>query len=229
MKKSLHSLFIAAVVSVTAVCAQAAEAVSEAVVLKVKGQVHAQIPGQSGPVVIKVGDKLPQGTAIKTNKNSTTDIQVFSGAVTTIQEETQADLTKLSLTTENGAISKQTALINLTLGTVVSSLDPEKKSINDYSVQTPRGVAAARGTRYTVTVGTDGAVRTFVATGVVVFINAATNQTVTIQPGYAVIIDANGNISDPIEAADLPSGGTQTLVGDDTETVIDITVVSPSS
>ncbi|MDF3059100.1 MAG: hypothetical protein K0R17_3315, partial [Rariglobus sp.] len=201
MKKSLHSLFIAAIVSVTVVCAQAAEAVSEAVVLKVKGGALASIPGQANPVELKVGDKLPQGTVIETPANSEVEIQVFSGSTSVIQSGSKVDLSKISLTTANGEITKQTAVIGLSLGTVVSTLDPSKKAINDYSIRTPKGVAAARGTKYTVQVAPTGQVRTFVAQGVVVFVSP-TGKEVTVQSGYVVTVDDQGNISEPVEATD---------------------------
>ena len=231
MKKSLNTLLIAAIVSVTAVCSYAAEAVSEAVVLKVKGNAHATIPGQSENVAVKVGDKLPQGSSVQTSGNSEVEIQVFSGSQTTIKPDTTVNLNKLSLTTENGAITKQTALIDLTTGSVVSSLDPSKKAINDYSIRTPKGVAAARGTVYTVTVAKDGVVRTFVARGVVVFFNPATGQSVTVQNGYTVTVGADGTISDPVLSTDahLDAAKEQFKNDEDKNRAIDITIVSPSS
>lgn len=199
MKKSLLSLFIAVIASFTAVCAQAAETASEAVVLKVTGDVKAALPGQA-PAAAKVGDKLPQGTVIETGSNSAIDIQVFSGSTTTIQSDSKVDLSKLSLTTNNGQITKQSAELDLKLGTVVSTLDPSKKSINNYAVRTPKGVAAARGTVYTVEVSATGQVRTFVAQGQVVFTNPVTGQSVTVGNGQVVTVSADGTISAPTEA-----------------------------
>jgi hypothetical protein len=231
MKKSLNSLLIAAIVSVTAVCAQAAEAVSEAVVLKVKGEAQASIPGKAGSVQVQEGDKLPQGTTIQTSANAEVQIQVFSGSETTIKSDSKVNLNKLSLTTENGTITKQTALIDLSTGSVVSTLDPSKKSINDYSIRTPKGVAAARGTRYTVSVSATGDVRTYVARGVVVFFNPSTGQSVTVQNGYTVTVGADGTISDPVVAteAQLDAAQEQFKTDDDKNRAIDITIVSPSS
>lgn len=197
MKKSLSSLFLAAVVSVTVVCANAAETVSEAVVLKVTGNAKATLPSGASSE-IKVGDKLPQGTVIETSDGSAVDLQVFSGVKATIQPNSKLDISKLTLDSENGRVIKQTAELNLPLGTVVSSLDPSKKAINDYSIRTPKGVAAARGTLYTVTVTATGEVRTYVATGTVVF--QGPNGSVTVLAGQVVTVDAEGNISEPTAA-----------------------------
>jgi hypothetical protein len=231
MKKSLHSLFIAAIASVTVICAHAADALSEAVVLNVKGGAVASRPGQTGSTELKVGDKLPQGSVIETPGSSEVEIQVFPGTSAVIQSGSKVDLNKLSLTTANGEITKQTAELNLNVGTVVSTLDPSKKAINDYSVRTPKGVAAARGTKYTVNVGPSGQVRTYVAQGVVVFHNPATGQSVTVQNGYVVTIDEQGNISAPVEATQEQSDAAreqfkQNPGGQDR--AIDITV-SPSA
>ncbi len=228
MKKSLSSLFIAAIVSMTVVCVHAAEAVSEAVVINVKGGAQATLPGQSKSVEIKVGDKLPQGTVIQTPGNSEVEIQAFSGSTTTIKPGSKVDLSKLSLTTANGEITKQSALIDLTIGTVVSTLDPSKKAINDYAIRTPKGVAAARGTQYTVTVTGAGMVRVLVVTGVVRFTNSVTGQSVDVPAGFTVTIDADGKISEPVEASPEQQNA-KSDEGASIQPVIDITIVSPSS
>lgn len=224
MKKSFLSLFIAIIASFTAVFAQAAETASEAVVLKVTGDVKATLPGKSSAPV-KVGDKLPQGTLIETSTNSAVDLQVFSGTTTTIQSESQVDISKLSLTSENGQITKQNAELDLKLGTVVSSLDPAKKSINNYSVRTPKGVAAARGTVYTVNVSPNGQVKTYVVRGTVVFYNPVTGQSVTVRNNQVVTVGADGTIGEPQDATPEQLPPPSTRSGD---RVIDITI-SPSS
>ncbi len=224
MKKSLHSLIIAAVVSFAAVCANAAETVSEAVVLKVTGNAQATLPGQSR-AAIQVGDKLPQGTVIETPDNSAVDIQAFSGNTTTIQPGSKVELNKLSLTTDGGQITKQTAEIGLSLGTVVASLDPSKKGINDYSIRTPKGVAAARGTSYTVNVTASGEVTLFVATGVVTLVNES-GQSVTLQPGQSVKLTPAGTFSGIINERATTAITTNPGAS---ESNINITIVSPSS
>ncbi|MET0262956.1 MAG: FecR domain-containing protein [Rariglobus sp.] len=232
MKKSFCSLFVAAIVSLTVVCAHAAETASEAVVLKVKGSAQATLPGQSQATTLKVGDKLPQGTVIKTPGSSEVEIQAFSGSVTTIKPGSTVDLNKLSLTTDNGAVTKQTAVIDIKVGSVVASLDPSKKAINDYSIRTPKGVAAARGTVYTVYVALDGSVRVSVSSGSITFTSGITGQPVTVQPGYSVTITPDGAISEPTPTTSNEIPTTPTSPNNET---IDPTipnseaVVSPSS
>lgn len=235
MKKSLHSLFIAGLVSLTAVCVQAAEVLSEAVVLKLSGPAEAVFPGQTKPVALKVGDKLPQGTTITTSNTSEVDVQVFPGTTATIKAGSKVDLEKLALSSSNGVVTKQSSVINLKVGSLVSDLDPAKKAINDYSVRTPKGVAAARGTIYVVYVLSDGSTVTYVARGSVTFINPTTGQSVTVNAGFAVKVDSAGNIGTPNTSlgrelsAELKKGAritdSDTTVTEGVDTTI---VVSPS-
>jgi ferric-dicitrate binding protein FerR (iron transport regulator) len=196
MKKSIHSLFIAAIVSLTVVCVQAAETASEVVVLKVKGAATAVLPGSTAPVEVKAGSMLPQGAVIETPAGSQVQLQVFPGIVTTIEAGSKVDLSKLSLTTSQGVVTKQSAVIGLKVGSVVSKLDPSKKSINDYSVSTPKGVAAARGTVYKVVVTASGEVRLYVSEGTVKFTKDGTTNSVDVPAGSYVVVDANGNLGD---------------------------------
>jgi len=197
MKMSLRSLIIAGLVSLTAICVQAGEVLSEAVVLKLSGPVEVIFPGKTEAVAAKVGDKLPQGTTIVTSGTSEAEIQIFPGTTSTIRPGTKVELEKLSLTSSSGVVTKQTAMVNLRVGGVVSSIDPTKKSINDYAVRTPKGVAAARGTIYQVFVLADGSSITHVIRGSVTFYNPVTNQSVTVNAGEAVKVDSNGNIGTP--------------------------------
>ncbi|CAM3110931.1 FecR family protein [Rariglobus hedericola] len=226
MKKSIYSLFIAAIVSLTAVCAQAAEAASEAVVLKVTGSPVATVGGQQS--AIKVGDKLAQGTVITTSDTSEVELRAFSGSTTTIKPSTTAELSKLSLTTDGGAVTKQSAVIDLKVGNVVSKLDPSKKAINDYSIRTPKGVAAARGTVYVVTVSPSGVVTLKVTAGAVIF-NTPSGQ-VTVLPGQQVTVQSDGSVG-PVEASQAAEEGSTSETKDNNSdtNVIDPTIASPSS
>lgn len=231
MKKSIQSLFIAAIVSVTAVCVQAAETASEVVVLKVKGAAKAVLPGSTTPVDVKAGSTLPQGASIETSDGAQVELQVFPGIVTTIEAGSKVDLSKLSLTTSQGTVTKQSAVIGLKVGSVVSKLDPSKKAINDYSVSTPKGVAAARGTEYKVVVTTSGEVRLYVSSGTVGFTEKSTGKTVLVPAGSYVVVDSQGNLSEVKQgtenSADASNDQTKQQ---EAKALIDTTiVVSPSN
>ncbi len=123
------------------------------------------------------------------------------------------------------------AIIGLTTGSVVSKLDPSKKSINDYSVSTPKGVAAARGTEYKVVVASNGEIRLWVKQGSVTFTSKTTGQVVVVQKGFYVTVGADGSISEPKEATNAAINSDREPGSDSEEkTFIDTTIiVSPSS
>ena len=201
MQKSFHSLLIASVMTFGALCAQGSEANAQAIVLAVKGSVTAVMAGQAATPV-KVGDRLPVGAVITTAPDSETDIQVFNGAVATVRSDTTCALEKLSVTASGGVVTKQTALIDLKVGTIASNIDPANHNINDYGIRTPKGVAAARGTVYVVNVKPNGKTQVFVTNSAVTFtINVTdaagnkTTSTVTIPAGTQVTVSNTGVVS----------------------------------
>ncbi|MFA6289154.1 MAG: FecR domain-containing protein [Opitutaceae bacterium] len=220
MKKSFYSLLIAAVFSLGSLCAYGAEATAQAIVLKVKGSANAVFAGQTQPVAIKVGDKLPQGATIVTGPDSEVDVQAFNGAVATIKAGSTVSLEKLSITTAGGAVTKQSALLNLKVGGIVSNIDPANHNINDYGIRTPKGVAAARGTVYTVLVSAGGAVQVFVTQSTIVFTDINGRQ-VIVEAGFQVSVNPDGTISPPVKITETnpaPEGATTITV--DTEVIV---------
>ncbi len=99
-------------------------------------------------------------------------------------------------------VTQQTAILNLKSGNLVSTLDPANKRINNYGVRTPKGVAAARGTTYTVSVSQTG---THVATmsGRVTLTPVGGGTPIVIDIGTGVVVgqfDASGK---PVTLAQL--------------------------
>jgi hypothetical protein len=108
-------------------------------------------------------------------------------------------LEKLSLTTNNGVTTKQTALINLRSGNLVSNIDPAKRAINNYAVRTPKGVIAAQGTSYSVSVTANGF--SVAATADSVTFTTSTGATYIIQAGMISITPAGGTPQPPVALA----------------------------
>ncbi len=207
MKKIFFTLIISAVFAFSSFCANGAEANAQAIVLKIKGSATAVLAGQVQPLILKAGDKLPQGATIVTNPDSEIDIQAFNGAVATIKANSTVNLEKLSVNTSGGVVTKQTALLNLKVGSILSTIDPANHNINDYGIRTPKGVAAARGTVYGVSVSSTGKVQVYVTNSEVVFTNPVTGQKITVAAGYQVTVDENGVISTPVIAPSTPTEG----------------------
>ena len=200
MKKSFSSLILAIVVSFGAVCAQAAEVTSEASVLKLRGAAQIQLPGQTSATALKVGDKVPQGSIVSTPSKSSLELLVHPGVKATLKPASTVEIEKLSVTSAAGTISKQTTILNLKSGTVVSDIDGSKKGLNNYSIRTPKGLATANGTVYTVTV-TGSNVRIFVAQSTVTFIGTD-GKSVIVQAGEMVEISPEGVIGTPQPISD---------------------------
>jgi len=128
---------------------------SSAKVLSVIGNVSIELPGVSGQMIPKEGDILPKGTIVKTEAASELYFAPYQGVIATLRPEGQLEVEKISLTTAQGALKKQTAVIKLKNGTLVSMIDPTFRDITDYGVRTPKGVAHANGTAFSVTVQSD--------------------------------------------------------------------------
>jgi hypothetical protein len=164
----------------------------DAVVLQITGSVMVQLPGQTTPVALAEGAHIPQGATIITGADSEVSIRPIGGVVSTVKANTTVQIEKLSVTTDNGTISNQTALISLLSGNLVSTLDPSKKHINNYGVRTPKGVAAARGTIYAV--GVDAGGSTFATLSGVVAIALADGNVIDVSLGTGLVIsDSTGS------------------------------------
>jgi hypothetical protein len=165
----------------------------DAVVLQITGSVMVQLPGQTTPVALAEGARIPQGATIITGAGSEVSIRPIGGVVSTIKANTTVQIEKLSVTTDNGAVSNQTAMISLLSGNLVSTLDPSKKHINNYGVRTPKGVAAARGTIYAVGVDAGGG-STFATLSGTVSITLGNGSIVKVDLGTGLVIsDTSGS------------------------------------
>lgn len=175
--------------------AAAETAMSEGTVIKVTGDAVVQLPGQSTSVAMTAGMKIPQGATI-TTKTGEVYLQAHTGTVATIQANSTVNVEQLSVTTEGGAVKKENTLLSLKSGNLISTIDPTKKAVNNYGVRTPKGVAASRGTSFSVSVSAGGF--NIAATADSVTFTTATGATYTIAAGMISIT--------------LPGGETQAAV-----------------
>ena len=125
-------------------------------VLKVSGDAEITLPGETAAKPLTPGTEVPQGATISTGDKSTVDLETFPGAVATINANASVVVEKLGLTKQGDLVTSQEALLDLKKGNVVSTIDPTKRAINHYGVRTPKGVAAARGTVFGVSVQIEG-------------------------------------------------------------------------
>lgn len=161
----------------------------EAKIVKVVGSATVQLPGGAQPA--ERGMMVPEGATITTGPNAQVFLEVFSGGMATIAESSTVSVEKLAVEKNGDTVTSQEAMLDLKKGTVLSTLDPSKKAINHYGVRTPKGVAAARGTVYTVTVGDDEFTVETTLSGEVIITNLTTNETVSVASGSVSVTDNN--------------------------------------
>lgn len=218
----------------------------DAKVLKVTGAAEVQLPGQNTWQALTPAMAVPQGATIKTAAGGQVHLETLPGVVATIQAETTVLVEKLAIVTEGSVVTTQEAMLDLKKGNIISTLDPAKKNINRYAVRTPKGVAAARGTVYGVSVNISG---TTVATLTgSVTLNLGNGVTVNVPVGMAAsdagvvaaisqaIADSGQNITvaqllqEAVEAvAANVAANTSAAGGSDTATAVLAAVVSAAS
>ena len=113
----------------------------------VSGRVSYSAPHSDTFSPLTAGAEVPVGSRIRTGGDGTAVIIVVSGAAMQISENSDVAISSMSSSSE-----KRKALVTLKSGTVSALIDPKRSKQTDFKIQTPQGVAAARGTFYGVTV-----------------------------------------------------------------------------
>jgi len=101
-------------------------------------------PGSSSFSPLHKGQILPIGSTVRTGDDGT--------AILTTTPDSVIKINELAFTKTNGSITERKARLDLTSGAVSAMIDPSTPTITDFKIQTPQGVASARGTFYAVTV-----------------------------------------------------------------------------
>jgi hypothetical protein len=159
--RHLHNLGLACAIILAVPALRAADAT----LLKKTGSVT--VTPQGGQATeLNVNDKIPVGATVKTGPGAEAYIQPIDGAVATMKANTTLEIGTGNVT------------INLKSGNLVSTIDPAKKA--NYTVRTPKGVAAARGTAFSTSV--DGVNVTVASTADPVTFTIG-NQTMSISAG----------------------------------------------
>ncbi len=165
---------------------------TEATVLRLTGEARMKRSASSPEVPVTEGTKLPVGSILLTDAATELHLQPFEGTIATLRPSTTVHIEKLSITRDGNVVTKQTGLLALQAGTLISTIDPAKIAINDYGVRTPKGIASAKGTSFAVSIEDDEG-----------FAVATTADTVTfITPDGTSYAIAAGNVSI------TPAGGT---------------------
>ncbi|MEM1157489.1 MAG: FecR family protein [Verrucomicrobiota bacterium] len=117
----------------------------------IEGDIRAALPGEMAYKPVKVGDKLPSGTWIRSGADSRAVFVTVPGAAIRVSENSLFQISLLSVTPGQENTSRK-ARINLKQGTLSALLNEVDSSTIDFRIRTSQGICAARGTFYGVTV-----------------------------------------------------------------------------
>jgi len=172
----------------------------KAEVLRVSGTPRVQLPGSGGDAPLVKGAELPEGAVVVTSSESEVYLKPFNGAVADIKPNSRVQVVTLEIGIDrNGAVVKQTSLLDLQAGVIVSVIDPAKRAIDDYSIDTPRGIVRAHGTSFAVSV--DSGNVSIIATADTVIFTSPSGTTYEINQGNVVVIPAGGQAQAPVPLA----------------------------
>ncbi len=143
-------LLLLAIAAVAFLLTPSLHAQIEATVKGVSGDVRASTPGAAFAPV-KVGNTLPPGSRVRTGNDSRATLLLLTGTAIEVAANTEISVDTLTEKGE-GRSAKRTGRISLSSGTISALIDPKRSRETDFKVQTPNGVAAARGTFYAVSV-----------------------------------------------------------------------------
>jgi hypothetical protein len=125
----------------------------KAVVKTIQGTVDSAPAGSGNYTPLKVGQQLDVGATIRTGEDSSADIITTPGAALHVGAESNLKISALDFSVgSDGKVSKRETHLQLEQGVISALIDPSTPKATDFSVQTPDGSAAARGTFYGVMV-----------------------------------------------------------------------------
>lgn len=178
--------------------ASAQQAPAEAFIASVSGAATVTAPGSTKATPVVAGEKLPEGSTVKTSEGGSVLIQSHQGIQTGVGSKSTVTIGTHGVSSDG----VRTAVIDLKEGTTVSVLDPSKRAVNNYAVRTPKGVAAARGTTYSTTVtlssGGEAVVTVNTLTGAVSF-SIVGGATISVTEGHSA--SSNSSSATTIAAA----------------------------
>jgi hypothetical protein len=176
----------------------------EAEVLRVTGTATSRPAASGGDTPLSAGTRLPQGAVIATGPESEVFLKPFDGAVAVIKPNSRIALEKLTVSTANRTVQKRTALLDDQAGSIVLMLDPAKRNINSIGIRTPKGIATAQGTSFSVSVTADNFSVT--ATADTVTFVTPSGTTYAIAAGNITITPAGGQPQPPIPLSQAVAG-----------------------
>ena len=158
-------------------------AAQEAKILKIVGSGTATVTLPNGTkIAAKEGASIPVSAQIETDGAAELYIEAMPGAIATIKKNSRVTVETLAA---------GSAILALKQGNVVSQLDPARSAGRSYGVRTPKGVAASRGTVYTVAVNGEN-YTVVTGLGTVTITPTGGGASISVGPGGISMSTVNG-------------------------------------
>jgi hypothetical protein len=121
-------------------------------VYSVSGTVEFAAPGSSSFGPLQKGDHLAIGSTVRTGDDGTAVIVTTPGSAVQVGNDSIVKLNDLAFARSGSDVTERKAQLQLTSGVVSALIDPRTPKVTNFQIQTPEGIAAARGTFYAVLV-----------------------------------------------------------------------------
>ena len=179
-------------------------------VIFVSGHAELQRPDEAAAHAVVKGESVIIGTRISTGADGRVVLTPMPGVKSMIAPNTIIVLESASDTQTSPTEVKHQAVIDLKVGSVVSDLNKQPGATFDYSIRTPRGLAGARGTTFSVELNPAG-IQTIVVSHGTITLSLADGRTVSLTMGQASITQPDGGTEHSGKASEL-SPADQALV-----------------
>ncbi|MBW8781282.1 MAG: FecR domain-containing protein [Verrucomicrobia bacterium] len=171
-------------------------------VIFVSGHADLQAPSETTPHPASKGEAVTIGTRITTGADGRVVLTPMPGVRSMIAPNTVLVLESVSDSHPSANEVKHQAVLELKVGAVVSDLQKQDGVTYDYSIRTPRGLAGARGTTFTVGLNAAG-IQTIVVSHGTITLSLADGRQVSISMGQVSITQANGETQHAAKVSDL--------------------------
>lgn len=185
-----------------ALCATLGLSAQSVRVVFVTGQAQIQAPGETALRPLVKGEVVTLGARIVTGADGRVALTPLPGVKALITPNTDLLLESASETTQADGSVAVAATLDLKQGAVVTDILKQEGVTYDYNVRTPRGLAGARGTNYTVGVNAAGIETVVVSEGAITF-NLLDGRQLSVTAGQITITDASGAVRQAASLGEL--------------------------
>ncbi|HTJ78230.1 MAG TPA: FecR family protein [Rariglobus sp.] len=171
-------------------------------VIFVSGQAELQRPDEATAHPALKGESVIIGTRISTGADGRVVLTPMPGVKSMIAPNTIVVLESASDSHPSATEVKHQATLDLKVGAVVSDLQKQPGATFDYSIRTPRGLAGARGTTFTVGLN-DAGIQTIVVSHGTISLTLADGRTISLTIGQVSITQPGGETQHAAKISDL--------------------------